>query len=920
MAEVAVLLAVQKISFAIAGDVLALAKPFLANKADLVVALPDNMKLIKAELELINANLKKIVMVECNDAVLEAWIIQVRRLAYDIEDIVDQFIYVVGEHKGKGLCDIFKRISSKPRSLFSLDEIASNVDRVKRELMEISQRRARWLLPGVGGNDMSVPDSASEQQVFITGHSDSVHEDEYIGIDRRRERLTELLHSEASGLPIVSVWGLGGVGKSTLVNYVYKKERVKFDCHAWIYFSQSYKLDDILRQMLKELYPKKKKAPFDVEKLNNTELWEELRKVLDHKRYLIILDDVWTYKDLLEIINTIIFDEEKQSRIIVTTRTDEVASVAEGDWKINLVPLNEHDAWTLFCRKAFRRAKNHICPPELERYGKSIVEKCAGLPLAIVAVGSLLSLRTQSEAEWKRVDRELIWELHNNPNLNHVENILNLSYRHLPYYLKNCFLYCSMFPGDQPLRRKNLSRLWIAEGFVEKRGESSLEDVAEHYLIELAQRSMVQVVRRNTFGTILRFRMHDLVREFAILMSKKECFNLIYDETCGVVQVGSDSRRLSVLRCNNDIGSTIDISMLRTFLVFDTNMPLPSWSSFIPPTSKYMAVLDLSGLPIETIPDSVGELFNLKYLCLDDTSVKSLPKSVIKLQNLQTLSLKRTQLSKFPDGFAKLKKLRHLLIWKVQDTSYKSFSSVVGVEAFVGLWNLKELQTLDLVRASKELVGKLGNSTQLRALCIFYVRNSYCAQLCSSLSKMQLLTKLNLRASSENEVLQLEALASPPALQKLVLEGRLAEGTLESPFFSTCASTLTKLRLIWCQLTENPIPPLSKLSNLTALYLQRVYNGKQLSFRAGWFPNLKMIVIQDLLQVDQIQIENGALLSLELLALDGLKQLRDVPNGVEFLSSIREAHFSGLHPDFQGNLEISLQMGKLNNIPKINCK
>ncbi|CAM0885737.1 unnamed protein product [Alopecurus aequalis] len=754
MAEIAISLAIQRISLAIVGDLLNLAKPLLAKKDGLVAALPANMKLIKAELELINAILKNIGMVGCNDAVLEAWIIQIRRLAYDIEDLVDQFIYKVGEHKGKGCCDIFKKITSKTRSLFSLDEIASNVSRVKNELTELSQRRVRWLLPVVGGNNMPVPYSASEQHLFITRQTDSDHEDEYIGSNRNREMLTDLLHSEDSGLCYISVWGMGGVGKSTVVDYVYNKERLKFDCHAWISVSQSYKMDDILRQMLKQLYGKKNKTPFDAEKLNNTELREELRKVLHHKRYLIILDDVWTYKALSEIINTFT-DEEKQSRVIITTRIDEVASVVKGVWKINLEPLNEHDSWTLFCRKAFRRTKDHICPPELERYGKNIVEKCKGLPLALVAVGSLLSLRTQSEAEWNRVDRELIWELHNNPNLNHVEHILNLSYRHLPHYLKNCFLYCSMFPEDHLLRRKKLIRLWISEGFVEKRGESSLEDVAEHYLMELAQRSMVQVVRRNTFGTILRFRMHDLVRELAILMSRKECFSSVYDDTFGVVQVGSDSRRLSVLRCNNDIGSSIDQSMLHTFLAFDTNMPLPSWSSFIPSNSKYMAVLDLSGLPIDTISDSVGELFNLKYLCLDDTNVKSLPKSIIKLQNLQTLSLKRTQLSDVPVGFAKLKKLRHLLIWKVQDASYKSFCSVVGVEAFVGLWNLKELQTLDLVRASKDLVGKLGNLTQLRSLCIFDVRNSYCEQLFSSLSKMQQLSKLKVKVNNENEVLQL---------------------------------------------------------------------------------------------------------------------------------------------------------------------
>jgi len=108
MAEMAISLAIQRISFAIVGDLLNLAKPLLAKKDHLVTALPANMKLIKAELELINAILKNIGMVGCKDAVLEAWIVQIRRLAYDIEDLVDQFIYMVGEHKGKGCCAILK--------------------------------------------------------------------------------------------------------------------------------------------------------------------------------------------------------------------------------------------------------------------------------------------------------------------------------------------------------------------------------------------------------------------------------------------------------------------------------------------------------------------------------------------------------------------------------------------------------------------------------------------------------------------------------------------------------------------------------------------------------------------------------------------------------------------------------------------
>jgi disease resistance protein RPM1 len=232
--------------------------------------------------------------------------------------------------------------------------------------------------------------------------------------------------------------------------------------------------------------------------------------------------------------------------------------------------------------------------------------------------------------------------------------------------------------------------LWIAEGLVEQRGASNIEDVAEGYLIELVQRSMLQVVNRNSFDRIRCLRMHDLVRDLAISQCKKESFCAVYDDTHGVVvQLGLEPRRLAVVRCNNNIRSSIDPTRLRTFISFDSSMALSSWSSFIPSESKYLAVLDLSGLPIENIPSSIGELFNLRYLCLDDTNVKLLPKSMKKLHNLQTLSLERTNLLKVPKEFSNLMKLRHLLIWKLLDETLCLYESVepLLVSIIGNLWN-----------------------------------------------------------------------------------------------------------------------------------------------------------------------------------------------------------------------------------------
>jgi len=912
MVDVVVLLVIKKIGIAVACETLKLAKPLLGKNSELQMALPDNMKLIKDELEIINAFLKEVGMKDCNSEVIQTWIRQVRRLAHDMEDIVDQFMYRISEYQQRDTWNCVKKLFKRHPSLFSLDEIAIRADIINKEVVELSKRISRWAQPITGMNFIPAVNCDSEQQLYHPGHDHSINDNELVGIDKNREILINSLHLEDPPLRIIAVWGMGGLGKSTLVNNVYKNEEVisKFNCHAWVSISQSYKINDIWRNMLKEIHGNDNRA-FDAGSIDSAELRVRLTKILEKKRYLIILDDVWTAEVLFKI-REILVDNGLGSRVIITTRIEEVASIAEAGCKIKVEPLNDHDSWLLFCKKAFPKTKNYICPPELHQCGKDIVEKCDGLPLALVAIGSLLSLKIRNNKVWRFFYYQLISELHNNENLNHVEKILNLSYKYLPDNLKNCFLYCAMFPEDYLIHRKILIRLWISEGFIEHKEGCSLEDVGEVYLTELIQRSMFQVVARNSFDRIQCLCMHDLVRELAIYQSKKENFCAIYDDT-GVVQVGLHPRRVSVLQCNNGIQSSMDPSRLRTFIAFDTRMSSCSWYSFIPSESKYLTVLDLSGLPIEDIPSSIGELFNLRYLCLNDTNVKELPKSITKLHNLQTLSLERTRALNFPHGFSKLKKLRHLLIWKLLDATYRSFHNWESMEPFDGFWYLKELQSLNEVRATKMFVAKLVDLSQLRSLTITYLRSSHCAQLCNSSSKLHHLTKLHIRAINEAELLLLEDLTLQNPLEKLELVGRLSEGTLESPFFSTHGSQLLLMELAWCQFIDSPVPQLSELSNLTELRLTRAYTGQQLNFHGKMFQKLKKVVLWDLPQVNQICIHEGSLVSLEYLHIDSLKKLWDVPLGIQFLNSIKEAYFTRMHSEFARNL----QMGKLDQIPKV---
>ncbi|KAI4989014.1 hypothetical protein ZWY2020_036331 [Hordeum vulgare] len=453
MAETAILLAVKKITIAMAGEILSLAKPMFRKKSGLAAALPTNMDLVKEELEIIHAFIKKISTTQCNDIVLETWLSQVRRLAYDIEDLVDQFIYIVGESQVTSFLSNLKKLFKKPQSLFSLDRMATEVEKVKHRLRELSARRDRWVQSNSSALDVEILNYDNKQEAYQFRHSQSDNEDDFVGVDKYREILNKLLYSEDCSLNFVAVYGMGGLGKSSLVHSVYKRELSHFDCRAWISVSQSCKINDILRNMLKQLRGNDDKVQSEVGKMNIEDLRTELKTFLEQKRFMIVLDD--------------------RSRVVITTRIDEVASIAEDACKISLEPLNKHDAWILFCRKVFWRIQNHVCPPELLKWGEKIVNKCAGLPLALVALGGLLSLRDKSEAEWESLYSKLTCKLHDNPDINHVEWILNLSYRHLPDYLQNCFLFCAMFPEGRLLKRKKLIRLWIAEGFVEQEEQSA---------------------------------------------------------------------------------------------------------------------------------------------------------------------------------------------------------------------------------------------------------------------------------------------------------------------------------------------------------------------------------------------------------------------------------------------------------------
>ncbi|XBI06323.1 hypothetical protein VPH35_134353 [Triticum aestivum] len=509
MAEIVILLAIRKIGIALAKAAVDQASVQFGKYGTQLLELQGSMGRVGRELRIMHEVLCQMDIRSRNNQVYKVWLEEVRLVAHVMEDMVDEYLLL--------FC-FLKKGFKKPRSLLSLNRIASKVKEIEKELSHLSEtnnRRVGMINNGGTSNSNYIVKRSQD----LANISCSLDEEDLVGVDKNREELQQWLAGDDLECSVISLLGMGGLGKTALAANVYKKEREKFQ-------------EDVLRNMIKELFKDNASVLSSILAMDIMSLEETLKKYLEQRKYFIILDDVWD-PEAFNDLSRMFIHNDKGSRVMLTTREACVAALASPGRILTLEALPEYKAWDLFCKKAFPRDTNHECPTELKPLCKEIVSKFKGLPLAIVSVGSLLRVRDKTVEEWRRINEQLSWEIINNSRLDHIRNVLHLSFIYLPTYLKSSFLYSSLFPEDYHFKRKQLVRLWTTEGFIEERGESTLEVVAECYLKELVDRNMLQLVERNSFGRMKKFKMHDLVRELAVDLCKKNCFGVSYEDQCG---------------------------------------------------------------------------------------------------------------------------------------------------------------------------------------------------------------------------------------------------------------------------------------------------------------------------------------------------------------------------------------------------
>ncbi|KAL6141038.1 hypothetical protein ACLB2K_059329 [Fragaria x ananassa] len=727
----------------------------LENEASSIAGVRDKVEDIKQELVSMKAFLKDADGKKAQTEGEEAWVTSVRDSVYDVEDIIDEFTYRIYEQKhGVRFARSLHQTFHIPKNLWYKRQIAKKLDKIKGTIKAISEMNQKWIGHGVVPALEGTSSSHDHIQKWMRDQAEAslfTNEDDLVGIESPKKVLMEHLVNGQQGQAIVSVFGMGGSGKTTLVAKIFNNDIVKrhFDCY-WVVVSQNYVIEDLFRSLIKQFHEaKKEKIPGEINGMSYRGLVEILVDYLNSKRYLVVLDDVWD-TNVWAQIRVSLQDKQLGSRVVLTTRKNDVAKFAFGvvSFVYDIQPLGKDNTWELFSKKAFSTHPNKSCPPELEPIARELVGKCNGLPLAIVAMSGLMSSK-ESCSEWSNVCNSLNWHLTNDPALGYMKAILLVSFNDLSYRLKHCFLYCSLFPEDYLMKRKRLIRLWIAEGFIEHVRGVTPEVTADRYLSELCYRSMLQVVERNEEGRPKQCRMHDVMREIALSISEKEKFCAVYDGK----DEGIEARRLSI-QSEGEIKSSAGMSQLRSILVFVKETTLPS-------DCKYLRVLDLQNVSITNLPDYLGYLFNLRYLNLRETRIKELPKSIAKLRNLQTLNILGSEIEELPKGIAKLLNLRHLMMY-LYTGDHLAYRCVKGTRVPVDVSKLNNLQVLAGVEAEEDTIRQVGCLTQLVRIGITNVKKSDEMILCDSIQKLQLLRHLSLMASDEEEILQTNAIRSPP--------------------------------------------------------------------------------------------------------------------------------------------------------------
>ncbi|XP_055820972.1 putative disease resistance protein RGA4 [Solanum dulcamara] len=745
---------------------------FIQDKLVLLFGFEKEFEKLSSVFSTIQAVLQDAQEKQLKDKAIENWLQKLNSAAYEIDDIL-------GECKNEARRFEQSRLGFYHPGIINFrHKIGKRMKQIMEKLDAIAEERSKFhFLEKITTERQA---ASSRETGFV------LTEPKVYGRDKEEDEIVKILINNvdvAQELPVFPIIGMAGLGKTTLAQMIFNDERVTkhFNPKIWVCVSDDF--DE--KRLIKTIVGNIERSSHDVEDLAS--LQKKLQELLNGKRYLLVLDDVWNddlekWAKLRAVLNV----GARGASILAATRLEKVGSIIGTSQPYHLSNLSPHDGLQLFMQRAFGQQRE--VNPNLVAIGKEIVKKCGGVPLAAKTLGGLLRFK-RDESEWEHVRDNEIWRLPQDESS--ILPALKLSYHHLPLDLRQCFAYCAVFPKDTKMVKENLINLWMAHGFLLPKGNLELEEVGNEVWKELYLRSLFQEIEIKSGNTY--FKIHDLIHDLATSLFSASAASSNIRE----INVKGYTHMMSIGFA--EVVSSYSPSLLKKFVS--------------------LRVLNLSYSKLEQLPSSIGDLLHLRYLDLSRNNFCSLPERLCKLQNLQTLDLHNCySLYCLPKQTSKLVSLRNLVL---DGCPLTSTPPRIGL-----LTCLKTLGCFIVGRKKGYQLGELKNLNLYGSISITHlerVKNDTDAE--ANLSAKANLQSLSMswyndgpnRYESE-ELKVLEALKPHPNLKYLEI---IAYGGFRFPSW-IYYSVLEKVVSIRIKSCKNCLclPPLGELPCLESLELQ----------------------------------------------------------------------------------------------------
>ncbi|KAG6518006.1 putative disease resistance protein RGA4 [Zingiber officinale] len=795
----------------------------LNKKLKEVVGIEGRMAKLRELSTIIDAVIQDVEACSVRDATAKDLLRKLKYLAYDLEDVVD---YYDTETLRKQRSKAYSRpvrdfFSSNNNQLVFKSKISGMIKAVTENLDSILLQRSILLNLPQGTVRMS-PIAYRE----IHSHNSLA----VIGRDTEKEMIIKMLTDEEGSsngtMKVIAIVGMGGLGKTTLARHVFKDERVKTHFGELNMYWKVVGEEFDPTKIMKSIFELATGAPVNI---SEPELVKrELEKALLEKRFLLVLDDVWNEdKSQWTALEAALTCGARGSKVLVTTRSREVSSIMGSFNTHQIQQLSRDDCLSLFRRFAFGDEEPN---KNLMKIGEKIVEKCGGVPLAAVSLGSTLhSIR--DETYWSSVLNSEIWQLGDEGEK--FLAVLKLSYDALPPRSKKCFAFASLFPKNRMMSKDELIQLWTANGFASSEGNFDAETVGNRIFDDLVLRAFFLLAPSKECDECT---MHDLMHELGRSVAEDEYHNR------------NDYKKKENIKITDHLFKKplyLRTLLLRNCFPFGKFQLLQLVFSKL----KFLRALDLSKNGFTEVPTSVGNLIHLRYLNLSDNCIKFLPDAITLLQNLQYLNFTKNPLEELPKKLRNMQSLRyldfdlykltHMPLGLSRLTSLRSLSCFVSDDNITGSCSITELEDLKL--HGKMKIKFSGNFSNYSCGGRKILKNKDFNEL-----------SLSFNYSVTNDMSMLDDLCPNTSLKKLQIS---KYGSQQFPtwFMKSQLPNLVEVILEDCKICEH-IPHFGNLQFLRKLVLDDIGGVKHLGAEFhghGGFPSLQKLELLSMFDLEE---------------------------------------------------------------------